>query len=61
MNKTLAQALKSDTVMVAIAQAIAGILVIILTEMGEMGGVLIVKSLADIILRYTTTKPVNEL
>lgn len=58
--QSLIQALKSRTVWLAILQSIIGIVIVILTE-ADMGGyALMVKSIADIILRVDTTKPLSE-
>ena len=57
----LSQVLKSRTVLMALAQALAGVLIVILTEMNEVGYVALVKSAMDIVLRLDTQKPVNEL
>lgn len=58
MQKIL-QALKSRTVLLAIAQAVVGIIVLILTEADLAGVALMVKSIADILLRSVTTEPLS--
>lgn len=60
MKTQLLQALKSRTVLVALAQAFVGVLVIFLTEADLVGYAAMVKSIGDIILRLDTTKPVAE-
>jgi hypothetical protein len=49
---------RSKTVWVAIAQAVGGVAVAVLTEMDMMGAVLVVKSVVDIILRLITTQAI---
>lgn len=56
----ITQALKSRTVWLAIAQAILGIAVVVLTEADMLGAVSIVKSLGDIFLRSITTEPLSQ-
>ena len=50
--------LQSRTVQLALIQAISGGLVIFLTQMDMAGYVVIVKSVADILLRMDTDEPV---
>ena len=57
--KKIKQALKSRTVLLAIAQAIVGVLVILLTEADLGGYALMVKSYADILLRADTSVPLS--
>lgn len=60
MKENIIKALKSRTVLVAIAQAVVGVLVIFLTEADLLGYAAMVKSLGDVILRFDTTKPISE-
>lgn len=53
------KALKSRTVIVAILQAVVGIVILVLTEADLAGSALLVKSLADILLRSITTEPLS--
>lgn len=55
----LKKALKSRTVQLAIAQAVLGIVVAVLTELDLVGWVTVVKSIADIALRFDTTSPIS--
>ena len=50
---------KSKTIRVAILQAIAGILAVVLTEYDVAGSAVIVKALLDIALRYITKEPIR--
>lgn len=54
------QALKSKTVLMAVAQAVVGIVILVLTEADMAGSALLIKSIADILLRSVTTVPLNE-
>ena len=56
----ITQALKSRTVLLAVAQAVVGIIVLVLTEADLAGQALLVKSIADIILRADTKVPLSE-
>lgn len=51
--------LRSKTFWVAILQGIAGVLVVVQTEMPEVGMVVMGKSIIDIMLRLITTKPIE--
>lgn len=53
------QALKSKTVLFAIAQAVLGIVILVLTEADMAGTALLVKSVADILLRSITVEPLS--
>lgn len=53
------QALKSRTVLLAIAQAVVGILVLVFTEADMPAVVILIKSLADILLRLDTSEPLS--
>lgn len=53
------QALKSKTVILAAAQAVLGIVILVLTEAELVGYAMMVKSLADILLRALTTEPLS--
>lgn len=50
---------KSKTIQLAVIQAVVGVLAIALTEYPELGWLVILKSIADFVLRYVTTKPVS--
>jgi len=54
------QALKSRTVLLAVGQGVLAVVTAILTEADIPAGLLIVKSIADIALRYDTTEPMSE-
>ena len=54
------QALKSRTVLLAIAQAVVGIVLVVLTEADMAGAAVLVKSVADILLRADTKTPLSE-
>lgn len=58
MEKIL-QALKSRTVLLAIAQAVVGIVVLVLTEADMAGNALLIKSVVDIFLRADTYEPLS--
>jgi len=49
----------SKTMILAIAQAISGLLVAVGTEYPEAGGILLAKSAVDVVLRVLTTKGVK--
>lgn len=51
--------LNSKTFWLAVSQAVGAVLVVALTELDMMGGVLIVKSVVDIILRLQTDEPIG--
>ena len=53
--------LQSRTFQLAVSQAIGAILIVAFTELDMMGGVLIVKSLMDILLRLDTTDPIDKI
>jgi len=55
--KQILQAIKSRTVLLAATQAALGLLVLILTEADFVAAAMMVKSIADIILRYDTKEP----
>ena len=46
--------LHSKTFWLAVSQAVGAVLIVALTELDMMGGVLVVKSVVDIILRLST-------
>ena len=54
------QALKSRTVLLAIAQAVVGIVLVVLTEADMAGAAVLIKSVADILLRADTKMPLSE-
>lgn len=58
--KLILQALKSKTVLIAIAQAVVGIAVLVLTEANLAGEALLLKSVLDVIIRSKTTVPLSE-
>ena len=51
----------SKTFWLAVSQAVGAVLVVALTELDMMGGVLIVKSVVDILLRLQTDEPVGSI
>lgn len=53
--------LKSRTFWLAVSQAVGAVLIVALTELDMMGGVLIVKSVVDIILRLETDERIVSL
>lgn len=53
--------LKSRTFWLAVSQAVGAVLIVALTELDMMGGVLIVKSIVDIILRMETDERIVTL
>ena len=53
---------KSNTLQIAILQAIAGILVAILADFPELqsvGGILVIKSAIDFLIRFKTNQPIK--
>ena len=54
------QALKSRTVLLAIAQAVVGIVLVVLTEADMAGAAVLIKSVADILLRADTKVPLSD-
>ena len=57
------KALKSKTVLLALIQGIAGVVVAIVSQdptLEAVGAGAVVKSILDVILRYITTKPISE-
>ena len=58
--ENILQALKSRTVLLAIAQAVVGILALIFTEADIPAMALLVKSVGDIWLRGKTTGPISD-
>jgi len=55
--ETITKILKSKTVIVAVLQAVSGIVVAISTTLPELGWTLVAKSALDIALRLITVKP----
>lgn len=53
--------LKSRTFWLAVSQAVGAVLIVALTELDMMGGVLVVKSIVDIILRMETDERIVTL
>jgi hypothetical protein len=51
--------LHSKTFWLAFAQAVGAVLIVALTELDMMGGVLVVKSVVDILLRLDTKEPIS--
>ena len=49
----------SRTFLLALAQSIAGVVVIFATAYPELGWLMQVKSIADVLLRLVTTQPVT--
>jgi len=50
--------LQSKTVWVAIIQAVVGIAIAVLTDLDLVGYIAIIKSFADVVLRYVTKEPI---
>jgi len=59
MKSEIKQWWQSKTIQIAMIQAIIGIVVAFTSQYPEMGGLLMVKSVLDIILRTLTTEPVK--
>jgi hypothetical protein len=53
--------LSSRTFQIAVAQAIGAVLIVAFTELDMMGGVLIVKSIVDVIVRLDTKEPIGSI
>ena len=53
--------LSSKTFWIAVSQAVGAVLIVAFTELDMMGGVLIVKSVVDIILRLQTDEPIGSI
>lgn len=53
--------LTSKTFWVAVIQAVAGIVVVALTELDMVGYIAMFKSVVDIILRLVTQQPINRI
>ena len=51
--------LQSKTVWLAIIQGVVGIAIAVLTDLDMVGYVAVVKSFADIALRYVTKQPIS--
>lgn len=51
--------LKSKTIWLAVIQGVLGVIVAVSTTYPELGGIMILKSMLDIILRVITTMPVD--
>lgn len=51
--------LHSKTFWLAVSQAVGAVLIVALTELDMMGGVLVVKSAVDIILRLSTDTKID--
>ncbi len=51
--------LHSKTFWLAVSQAVGAVLIVALTELDMMGGVLVVKSVVDIILRLSTDTKID--
>lgn len=49
----------SRTVWLAVIQAVLGVAIVVATEAGEVGIVLVLKSLVDIALRFDTYEPLK--
>jgi hypothetical protein len=49
----------SKTFWIAVAQALGAVLIVALTELDMMGGVLIVKSIVDVLVRLDTNEPIS--
>lgn len=53
--------LNSKTFWVAVIQAVAGVVVVALTQLDLVGYVAVFKSFVDIILRLITTEPIDRI
>lgn len=51
----------SKTFWIAVIQAVAGIVIVALTELDMVGYVAMVKSVVDIMIRLVTTEPIERL
>lgn len=51
----------SKTFWLAVAQAVAGVIMVAFTELDMVGYASMVKSLVDVILRLATTEPVDRI
>lgn len=51
--------LHSKTFWLAVSQAVGAVLIVALTELDMMGGVLVVKSVVDILLRLSTDTKID--
>lgn len=49
---------KSRTFWVAVVQGVLGVLVVVMTEVPEFGGLVVAKSVLDVALRLVTGEPV---
>lgn len=58
-KKSIKDWYKSKTVWVAVLQAVAGIVVAFVAEYPEVGGILVLKSSLDILLRVITSEPLK--
>ena len=54
------QLLKSKTVQIALAQALVGVAIVMLTEADLAGYAVMLKSVFDIIIRSVTTEAISE-
>lgn len=53
--------MKSKTFWIAVIQAVAGVVVVALTQLDLVGYVAVFKSFVDIVLRLITTEPIDRL
>lgn len=53
--------LQSKTFWVAVIQAVAGVVVVALTQLDLVGYVAVFKSIVDIVLRLITTEPIDRI
>jgi len=53
--------LQSRTFWVAVAQAVGAVAIVALTELDMVGGVLVVKSIVDILLRLSTDSAIDRV
>jgi len=61
MQDKMKTLLQSRTMWIAVAQAIGAVLIVAFTELDMMGGVLVVKSIVDVILRLDTKEPIGSI
>lgn len=53
--------LKSKTFWLAVIQAVAGVVVVALTQLDMVGYIAVFKSIVDIVLRLITTEPIERI
>lgn len=53
--------LESKTFWIAVIQAVAGVVVVALTQLDMVGYIAVFKSIVDIVLRLITTEPIERI